>query len=161
MLSCFKLTAYCNVQFLARLEWLGGKQALNFKGLGRSGWQRLIQTGSMNHLFSWMTLTEERLQASVGMSQHMAHFFWQQFQLSRQQPFKRWVRALGVPIPESALRTLVDDSWEVLLSRTEKQWQQLPGIGVGLARQISDFLNHRDVQEMIAWLMQPELRIRP
>ncbi|MBM7345825.1 NAD-dependent DNA ligase LigB [Pantoea coffeiphila] len=161
MLSCFQLTADCNEQFLARLEWLGGKQALNFTGLGRSGWQRLIQTGSLNHLFSSMVLTEERLQSSIGMSQHMAHLFWQQFQLSRRQPFKRWVRALGVPIPESALRTLVDDSWEVLLARTEKQWQQLPGVGVGLARQISDFLNHRDVQEMIAWLMQPELRIRP
>lgn len=157
MLSCFRLTADCDEQFLARLEWLGGKQALNFTGLGRSGWQRLIQTGSLNHLFSWMTLTEEKLQASVGMSQHMAHLFWQQFQLSRQQPFKRWVRALGVPIPESALRALVDDSWEVLLSRTEKQWQQLPGIGVGLARQISNFLNHPDVQEMIAWLRQTEL----
>ncbi len=152
MLSCFHPVAGCQQQFLARLEWLGGKQALNFVGVGRSTWQRLVQSGSLAHLFSWLTLSEEGLQASLGVNQQTAHFFWQQFQLSRRQPFKRWVRALGVPVPESALRTLTDGNWDELLSRTEEQWQKLPGIGAKLARQIGVFLNHPDVREMIAAL---------
>lgn len=159
MLSCFQPVAGCQEQFLARLEWLGGKQALNFSGIGRSSWQRLVQSDSLTHLFSWISLSEEKLRASMGVNQHIAHLFWQQFQLSYRQPFKRWVRALGVPIPEPALRTLTDDNWEALLSRSEKQWQQLPGVGLKLARQISDFLKHRDVQEMIAWLRQSSPRL--
>lgn len=155
MLSCFYLTPACREQFLARLEWLGGKKSLNFSGIGRSGWQRLVQGGSLTHLFSWLALSEENLRTAVGISQPAAHLFWQQFQLSRQRPFKRWVRALGVPIPESALLALTDDSWAELLSRTEAQWQQLPGIGLNLARQIGRFLHHKDVRQTIASLNSP------
>nr|WP_314425821.1 NAD-dependent DNA ligase LigB [uncultured Erwinia sp.] len=154
MLSCFQPVEGCKAQFLSRLEWLGGKQALNFTGIGRRSWQRLIQAGSLDHLFSWMAVSEERLQAAIGVNRHVAHLFWQQFQLSHRQPFKRWVRALGVPIPESALRTLTDDSWEPLLTRTTEQWQQLPGVGKKLARQISLFLNHPDVLKLIAGLRE-------
>ncbi|ROR04851.1 NAD-dependent DNA ligase LigB [Erwinia sp. JUb26] len=152
MLSCFQPVKGCKAQFLARLEWLGGKQALNFSGIGPRTWQRLVNSGSLTHLFSWVTLSEERLRTSISVNQHIAHILWQQFQLSRQQPFKRWVRALGVPVPESALRALTDDSWDELLSRTEEQWLKLPGIGVKLARQIGVFLNHPEVREMIAAL---------
>ena len=152
MLSCFQLTEGCKEQFLARLAWLGSKKALNFSGMGRSSWQNLIQPGGLVHLFSWMALSEQALQKLPGINPHRAHLFWQQFQLSRRLPFKRWVRALGVPVPESALRVLTDDSWDELLSRTEMQWRQLPGVGETQARQIRVFLQHQDVRQLITFL---------
>lgn len=151
-LSCFHLDPVCRDQFLSRLEWLGGRSALNFSGIGRSSWQRLIQGKCLTHLLSWLELSKEKLDRVFGVNSQNAHLLLQQFQLSRQRPFKRWVRALGVPIPESSLLALTDSSWDELLSRTEKQWQQLPGIGPTLARQIHLFLHHSDVLQMIAVL---------
>lgn len=153
-LSCFNLTPVCREQFLARLVWLGRRDALDFSGIGRSSWQRMIQQKSLTHLFSWLTLSKEKIAQVMGINEHRAHLFWQQFQLSRQRPFKRWIRALGVPIPESALPAITDSGWDELVSRTEEQWQQLPGIGPTLARQISIFLHHDDVRQIIAVLDQ-------
>lgn len=149
MVSCFHLSPACRQQFLARLEWLSSRPALNLAGMGRQNWQRLIQSGHLTHLFSWLALSQQQLEAIPGIGQPKARFFWQQFRLSRQLPFKRWVRALGVPIPEGALRALPDDSWQQLLSHSVEEWQQLPGVGNKLAHTIRAFLQQREVQQLI------------
>lgn len=151
-LSCFHLTPECRPQFLARLEWLSDKSVLNLTGLGHQSWQSLLQSGQLTHLFSWLSLSQEQLKAIPGIGERKSHLLWQQFRLSRQQPFKRWVRALGVPIPEKAMNALIDDSWSPLLSRSMAEWQTLPGIGAGLARRIADFLQNHDVRQLIHWL---------
>lgn len=153
--SCFHLTPQCRQQFLARLEWLGGKSVLNLVGTGRQTWQQLIQSGSMVHIFSWLALTKEQLKAVPGIGEQRAQLFWQQFKLSRQLPFKRWVIALGVPIPEKALNTLTDDNWQPLVSRRLQEWQQLPGVGRKLAGKIVSFLQQREVRQLIEGLEPP------
>ncbi|MFB9084987.1 hypothetical protein ACFFW8_02510 [Erwinia tracheiphila] len=78
--------------------------------------------------------------------------------MSQQQPFKRWVKALGVPIPASALNSIKDDSWYTLLARSQDSWQQLPGVGKNLAGQIIAFLHDPSVQALIAWLQHYQTR---
>ena len=157
LLSCFRLTPDCKEQFLARLVWMGGKKALNLSGIGRNAWLNLMQTGKLVHLLSWMELSESELQNLPGITPHQARLFWQLSQRSRTLSFKRWIRALGVPIPENALRTLSDNSWDALLSRTENQWQKISGIGKKQAYQISTFLQSADVQQLIK-ILQNENR---
>ncbi|CCP01164.1 Putative NAD-dependent DNA ligase [Erwinia amylovora Ea644] len=154
-LSCFRLTPKCRQQFLARLEWLSSKPVLNLSGAGRRTWQQLMQSGSMAHIFSWLALSEEELKAVPGIGEQRAHFFWQQFRLSRQLPFKRWVKALGVPIPERAMNTLTDDNWQQLLSHSLQDWQQLPGVGQTLARKIFSYLQQQEVRQLIDVLEAP------
>lgn len=151
-LSCFHPTPDCRQQFLARLEWLSGKSVLNLTGMGRQRWQQLMQSGSLSHLFSWLTLSEEQLQAIAGIGKAKAQAFRQQFRLSRQLPFKRWVRALGVPIPARAMHSILDDSWAPLLSRSVQEWQQQPGVGPGRAEKIYAYLHHQEVEWLIKWL---------
>lgn len=150
--SCLHLTPECRQQFLARLEWLSSPSALNLTGIGRQNWQQLLQSGNLTHLFSWLSLSQEQLKAVPGIGEVRSSLFWQQFRLSRQRPFKRWVRALGVPIPEKAMNAVMDDSWSQLLSRTAEEWQALPGIGGGLAQKIINFLQHHEVRQLIHWL---------
>ena len=150
--SCFRLSPDCKEQFLARLVWLGGKKALNFSGIGRNHWLNLMQSGKLVHLLSWMALSESELQNIPGITPHQAHFFWQLFQRSYTLPFKRWVKALGVPVPETALRALSDDSWDELQARTERQWQKITGVGRKQAHQIITFLQSPDIQQLIALL---------
>lgn len=156
-LRCFHDDSGCRQQLLARLEWLSGSAALRMSGIGRASWQQLIAGGGISDLLSWLTLSAEQLRAMPGIGPRRGELFWQQFRLSQQRPFKRWVRALGVPIPEAALRTLPDQGWRQLLARSEQEWQQLPGSGTLSARRIVQFLHHQRVQQLIARLQQLDI----
>ncbi len=151
-LSCFSLTPVCRQQLLARLVWLSGRAALTLSGASESTWQRIMQSGQLTHLFSWLTLTAEQLSQIAGITPARANQLYHQFNQTHQQPFKRWVRALGVPVPNKALDALDDDNWQSLLSRKVADWQRLPEIGERRAGQIVTFLQHPDVQALIAFL---------
>ena len=153
-LRCFRYDSGCRQQLLARLEWLSGSAALRMTGIGRASWQQLIEGGELSDLFSWLTLSVEQLRAMPGIGPRRGELFWQQFRLSQRRPFKRWVRALGVPIPEAALLILTDSGWQQLLARSEQEWQQLPGTGAVNARRIVQFLQHQTVQQLISKLQQ-------
>lgn len=154
MLSCFSWSSPCAEQFLARLAWLSSKTALDMPGIHRSTWRQLIQSGQLTHLFSWMMLTPEQLSQITGLTAKRAARLYHQFSLSQQQPFKRWVKALGVPVPEQALNALEDDDWQTLLSREVSGWQRLPGIGMQRASLIVRFLHHPDTASLIHFLQQ-------
>jgi DNA ligase (NAD+) len=51
----------------------------------------------MEHLFSWLAFTPERLQAIPGISAQRGQRLWHQFNLARERPFLRWIQAMGVP----------------------------------------------------------------
>jgi len=155
-LSCFFYTPACREQFLARLAWLSGKKALAMTGVSRSSWQRLMQAGQLTHLFSWLSLSQEELRNITNITPARADWLYHEFSLSRQQPFRRWVRALGVPIPEEALNAITDNSWSTLLTRQAQEWQQLPGTGKTLAGQIVAFLRHPEVRQMITYLEEAQ-----
>ncbi|MGE9553772.1 NAD-dependent DNA ligase LigB [Erwinia amylovora] len=151
-LSCLTYTAACREQFLSRLVWLSSRAVLVMPGISRARWQQLMQSGQLNHLFSWLSLTHEQIRGIKGMTEARAEQLYHQFSLSQQQPFKRWVKATGVPVPERALNAMTDDNWQTLLARDHAAWQQLPGIGQKLAGQIMAFLHHPQVQGLITWL---------
>lgn len=163
VVSCLTYTPECREQFLSRLVWLSRPAVLSMTGISRSSWQRLIQAGKLTHLFSWQSLSEEQLARTEGITAHQAYKLYHQFTLSQQQPFKRWVKALGVPVPDGALNAMKDDNWQTLLARTQQSWQQLPGIGEKLAGKIVAFLQHRQVQVLIEGLQgdwRPTLNVQ-
>lgn len=153
-LSCLENTAGCRQQFLARLSWLSQKSVLDMPGIHRGSWQRLMQSEAFSHLFSWLTFDRQQLQAIPDISEASAERIWHHFQFSRQQPFKRWVKALGVPIPMAALNALPDNSWQQLLERDAVSWQRLPGTGEAVARRIIGFLADGKVRSLIAFLQR-------
>lgn len=153
-LSCLFATPECREQFLARLSWLSQKNVLDIAGVQRSTWQRLLATGELTHLFSWLTLRPEQIAAASGISAARARQLWHRFNLTRQQPLRRWLSALGLPLPQAALNALADDRWESLLSRQAADWQQLPGVGTVLAGKIVSYLHDAQIQQLIAFLQQ-------
>ncbi len=54
----------------------------------------------MTHIFSWLALTVEQLQAVPGISAARGQHLWHQFDLVRKRPFIRWVLAMGIPVPQ-------------------------------------------------------------
>ncbi|MEJ5070112.1 NAD-dependent DNA ligase LigB [Enterobacter sp. MYb186] len=151
-LTCFYASPECHEQFMARLAWLSSSSVLNIEGLGDAGWQVLHQAHHFEHLFSWLTLTQEQLQHTPGLSAQRGLRLWHQFNLARRQPFTRWLDALGVPLPRVAMRALGDQHWQQLQNRDPLGWQQVPGIGVERARRLVDFIRHPNVNILTSWL---------
>jgi len=153
-LSCYTFSAECQKQLLAKLRWLSQKTVLNIPGVERSTWLRLLESGSMTHLFGWLTLTPEQIAAATDLSPERAEQLWHRFNLARQQPFRRWVKALGVSLPQKALNALPDQQWESIMRRDVMAWQTLLGVGAGLATRLAEQFQDARLQALIAFLQQ-------
>lgn len=155
-LSCFYYSTDCRKQFISRLSWMSRKNVLDLPGIQRSTWLRLLQQPGFTHIFSWMTMSADRLSTITGITPQRAQQIVHHFNLAQRQPLRRWVKALGAPIPEAALLALPDSSWTALLARDAHDWQQLPGIGVTLAERIENWLRDKEVRELIAFIQQQQ-----
>lgn len=151
-LTCFYATEVCQEQFIARLVWLGSKEALEVDGMGEAGWRVLHQAHRFEHIFSWLALTQEQLQATPGFSKEKSKQLWHQFNLVRHRPFIRWVMAMGIPLTQGALKANGDHSWGQLLARTAEYWQQLPTTGEGRARRVIQWLDNPEIRALGNWL---------
>ncbi|MCQ8234455.1 NAD-dependent DNA ligase LigB [Pectobacterium carotovorum] len=150
--SCFRYSAVCQQQFLARLVWLSGEQGLNLAGVREGMWLRLIQHDLLEDVLSWLSLTETQLNAVNGMGDKRARDIYESLQSARQMPLSRWLLALGIPVPRSAMSALDNVNWLALQKWTAQQWRQFSGIGERRAEEIMAFLKHPIVVELIARL---------
>jgi DNA ligase (NAD+) len=140
-LSCWQPTPDCEQQFLARLTWLSGQQALALPHVGPGTWEKLLATGRLNTLLDWLTLDVQELANIDGFGKRSAARLSNSFHAARQRPFARWLKALGLPPTGQAH---LGDSWQALAQRDIEQWQAEPGIGPGRAAQLKAFF--RDPQ---------------
>ncbi|MBU6960203.1 NAD-dependent DNA ligase LigB [Pseudomonas sp. CVAP len=140
-LSCWQPTPGCESQFLARLTWLSGKQGLALHHIGPGTWEKLISAGRLKGLLDWLTLDAQELANIDGFGERSSVRLLNSLQSARQQPFSRWLKALGLP-PTGEAR--LADSWQLLAQRDTEQWQTEAGIGPGRAAQLSAFF--RDPQ---------------
>ena len=156
-LTCYFASDVCQEQFISRLVWLGSKQVLGLDGIGEAGWRALHQTHRFEHIFSWLLLTPEQLQNTPGIAKSKSAQLWHQFNLARQQPFTRWVMAMGIPLTRAALNVSDERSWSQLLFSTEQFWQQLPGTGSGRARQVIEWKENAQIKKLGSWLAAQQI----
>lgn len=156
-LTCYFAFDVCQEQFISRLVWLGSKQVLGLDGIGEAGWRALHQTHRFEHIFSWLLLTPEQLQNTPGIAKSKSAQLWHQFNLARQQPFTRWVMAMGIPLTRAALNASDERSWSQLLFSTEQFWQQLPGTGSGRARQVIEWKENAQIKKLGSWLAAQQI----
>jgi len=144
-LSCWRPLTGCESQFLARLEWLGGKHGLALGGIGRQTWKTLLENRQIDGLLDWLALDETQLSGLPGFGERSARQLAEGFRTARQRPFALWLQALGLPSAGSAR---LPASWDELAGRSLEQWQNEPGIGPGRARQLQAFFHHPEVQAL-------------
>ncbi|WP_157276309.1 NAD-dependent DNA ligase LigB [Escherichia coli] len=156
-LTCYFASDVCQEQFISRLVWLGSKQVLGLDGIGEAGWRALHQTHRFEHIFSWLLLTPEQLHNTPGIAKSKSAQLWHQFNLARQQPFTRWVMAMGIPLTRAALNASDERSWSQLLFSTEQFWQQLPGTGSGRARQVIEWKENAQIKKLGSWLSAQQI----
>lgn len=141
-LSCWQATPGCESQFMARLNWLSSKKGLALPFVGPGTWNSLIQTGRVTRLLDWLTLDAAQLANIDGLGERRIARLLNSLQESRQQPFERWVKAIGLPPSGDAP---LGQSWQALVARDEQAWQVHPGIGAQRAAQLREFLHDPNV----------------
>lgn len=150
-LSCWRPSADCRQQFLARLNWLAGKQGLNLPGVGPGVWDTLLAGEQLDGLLDWLEFDIEHLQQLPGIGPRRATQLQQAFAQAQQRPLQQWLQALGAP---PGLQLGEDDDWSTLLSRNRKDWLQQPGVGPKSAERLLAFFSHPDVQRLGVRLQQ-------
>jgi DNA ligase (NAD+) len=140
-LSCWQPTPGCENQFLARLDWLSGKNGLALPHVGPGTWEKLLAAGRLDGLLDWLTLDAAELANMAGFGERNSARLLASFHSARQRPFRQWLKALGLP-PTANAR--LDGPWQALAERSTEQWQAEAGIGPGRAAQLSAFF--RDPQ---------------
>lgn len=156
-LSCFYASPNCMEQFFARLTWLSSKQGLDIEGLGESGWRTLWQAHHFEHIFSWLLLTQAQLQATPGFSAARGLALWHRFNQIREQPFIRWINAMGAPLSKSTLNAIDGRSWQAMSQRSSADWQTLPGTGEEKARQIMNWMHAPQIDVLAKWLTEQHI----
>ncbi|MGE8345367.1 NAD-dependent DNA ligase LigB [Pseudomonas helleri] len=144
-LSCWSATPGCERQFLARLNWLSSKKGLAMPFVGPGTWNTLIQAGEVNNLLDWLTLDAARLANIGGFGERSSERLLASVHAARQQPFARWVKALGLPPTGDAP---LGQSWQALVARDEQAWQAYAGIGPQRAAQLTEFMREPNVQAL-------------
>lgn len=136
-LSCWALEDGCREQFLARLAWLSSRKGLDLPGVGPGTWACLVDAGQLHGLLDWLAL--ENLPDRCGSQ------LAQQLLPAQQRSLQSWLRALGMP---GTGRAALPDSWAELAARSDREWQQQPGIGATRARQLTAFFRRPEVQRL-------------
>ncbi|WP_017463098.1 NAD-dependent DNA ligase LigB [Dyella ginsengisoli] len=147
-MDCWRYIRDCQAQFLARLDWLGGRHGLDLDGVGEGTWQRLLDAGKLNGLLDWLALDAAELAQVDGIGPARAGAIASSFAAARRAGFQRWLAALAPPPMGDASAP----DWATLASRSEAQWQAQPGIGAVRAHRLHAFFRHPEVMALAARL---------
>ncbi|WP_058911921.1 NAD-dependent DNA ligase LigB [Entomohabitans teleogrylli] len=154
VLDCFFAAPGCEEQLLARLVWLSGEPRLNIPDVGKVLWRQIYQVHGLEHLFSWLALTPDKLRQTPGISPQRAQQLWHHFSLARRQPFQRWLAAMGFPLPVPSMAALSASHWWQIHSRTAQEWRRIPGVGSARVEAIREFISHPRIVQLAAWLSE-------
>ncbi len=132
-LTCWHPAGICERQFLARLEWLGGRRALALDGVGRETWRTLVAAGLIEDLLDWLDLDAPTLRQRGGLSSTRAEALARTFAQARGKTFPAWLRALGAPTSHAR-------DWADVVSSDEAQ--------------VRRFARHPDVAALAARLRE-------
>jgi len=148
-LSCLRRSPGCEEQFLARLTWLSGPEALSLAGVGPGTWRALLRAEAVDGLLDWMHLEVSELAAAHGIGPVRAAGLMTAFMDARARPFPRWLQALGAP---PGVEAALPANWAELASRSLDEWAQEPGIGPERARALMAFFTDPEINRLAAGL---------
>ncbi|MCE8021740.1 NAD-dependent DNA ligase LigB [Halomonas sp. MCCC 1A11036] len=148
-LSCLQVMPGCEGQFLERLAWLSGPEALGLSGVGQGTWRALIEADLVETLLDWLALDERTLRSAHGVGEVRASALATTFDAARAAPFSRWLQALGAP---PGIEAALPADWATLSEYDHQDWVALDGVGPGRAAAMAEFFAHPEIQRLASWL---------
>lgn len=143
-LTCWNPHGDCRSQFLARLEWLSNKNALDLKGVGRGTWECLVDEGHVNGLLDWLDLLDQPPGAT-----RCGKTLAAKLRPALARDFDAWLKALSMPPTGDAALSL---TWIELANRSAADWQAERGIGAKRAAALKAYFSHSEVAALASRL---------
>ncbi|MGO0308551.1 DNA ligase LigA-related protein [Endozoicomonas acroporae] len=151
--TCHSMAPGCEQQFVARLIWLTGKQGLDIAAISKPAIHQWVQTGTIQTLVDILQLTPHSLQSAGMHPQEVQQYFES---IRPPKSLEQQIRALSIPgIGKSNARELagcITDLRE-LLSRQISD--KCPTIGSKRMEDLQDYVNRKQVRELIEFLVEP------
>ncbi|WP_104203222.1 NAD-dependent DNA ligase LigB [Billgrantia saliphila] len=148
-LSCLQATPGCEGQFLERLAWLSGSEALDLSGVGRGTWRALIEAGLVETLLDWLALDERALRRAHGIGDVRGGALAATFDAARAASMSRWLQALGAP---PGFETALPADWATLTEYDRRDWAALDGMGPGRVAALVEFFAHPEIRRLASRL---------
>lgn len=148
--TCLSMAPGCEQQFAARLIWLTGKQGLDLAAISKPVIYQWIQSGIIHTSVDILQLTPHSLH-SAGMHQQDIQQYLES--IRRPKALEQQIRALSIPgIGKSTARQLTGCITDLrgLLSRQLSD--QCPAIGSKRMEDLQDYVNMKEVRELIEFL---------
>jgi DNA ligase (NAD+) len=150
----------CPAQLRGAIQHFASRDALDIRGLGRETVDRLVSRKLVHSVADLFVLTEDDLRRLEGFGAISARKLVAALARARRTELSRFVYALGIP----GLQTARDLERHVgrlvtLQASTEKELQQVRGVGPAAARAIATFFGTRENRETIASCLSRGLEI--
>jgi DNA ligase (NAD+) len=137
-------TASCPAQRQARLAYWFSRPALDADGIGDKVLEKVIERGWVSSPADMYTLTASDFEALDGFAAKAAHKAYQAVQGTHQQPFYRWLVAMGIPMVGTETAKVLAKAGYTFTSLAEaspEALSQLPGVGPKVAESIRLFFS--------------------
>ncbi len=134
----------CSPKVAARLSYLASRSCLNIEGLGEKVVALLLEHGLVQEPSDIFRLTPTALAELPGFKQKSIDNLLESIEMSRTQPFYRWLTALGirgVGLEVARLLSSQYPDWQSFELAKEEDLLAISGIGPELTKEILSYLN--------------------
>ncbi len=144
--------AQCPGRRLEGLQHFASRGAMDIQGLGEMIVLRLVEAGLVRDPSDFYRLTLDDLLSLPGFQERSATNLLNSIEASKQQPLSRLLFGLGIRyVGEKAAETLATGfgSMDALLSASEEQIAELPGIGPRIAQSVFQWAQDEENRALV------------
>jgi DNA ligase (NAD+) len=152
----------CPAQLVRRIEYWVSRSAMDVVGLGTRIVEQLVSEGLVHDVADLYTLTVQDLLPLEGFAEKKARNLVDAIQDSKERPLSRVLAALGIRgVGVTVAQLLVErySSLDALAAASEKEIEEIPGMGPHTARNIRQWFAADHNQNLVAKLRQVGVRV--
>ncbi len=152
--TCLSAGPHCQQQFLARLQWLTGKNGLRLPRLTEPILRKMIENNALVSLPDLFTLNHQKLLFS-GLGTIEASHLLKALETANRRPFSEQLKAIGLPhIGDQRLKLLLKNysSFSELAVVSSIELSQTINCPEKIAQAMLTFMKHPEINRLIGHL---------
>ncbi len=144
--ALFCINTACPAQLVRQIEYFVSRGAMDIEGFGIKIGEQLAEAGLIKDIADIYFLTREQLLSLEGFAAKKADNLLAAIEASKQQPFRRFLTALGIRYVGGVVAGLIADTFpsiDVLQRASQEDLESVEGVGPRIA------------ESLVAWFSRP------
>jgi DNA ligase (NAD+) len=150
--ALFCINAACPAQLVRQIEYFVSRTAMDIDGFGFRIGEQLAEAGLIKDIADIYFLTREQLLEQEGFADKKVNNLLAAISASKQQPFVRFLIALGIRYVGSTVARLVTTHFpaiDLLSKATQEELEAIEGVGPRIAESIVEWFDRPANQALI------------